>query len=260
MNEISYSGGDTSFTFTPVPWDCKAFARDCYELKLSLGGDRPQPAAVQAAMRQAGMDVVTCRRGADDFEAARYLRSLGFFHAELQLDYLLALAGRALPPAGPALVRPARPDDDEAMLQIAATRFPGGRFRHWTGVTAEMIGVRYRNWVAQILERHRDLALVLETDGRVLGFFASEPTTDPKRVNLTLGAVAQAAPRLLGHHLFTSALALYGQRGYTLAGASLAANNLAVLNLYASLGAAFVKAVEFFQWDARAGETGGHGA
>ena len=88
MNEITCGDDDTKLTFTRVPWDCTAFERNCYELSLSLGTNRPEPPAVCAVMRQARMDAVTCRRVAEDPDVAGYLRSIGFFRAELQLDYL----------------------------------------------------------------------------------------------------------------------------------------------------------------------------
>ena len=148
-------------------------------------------------------------------------------------------------------LRAARIEDDDQILDIAATSYPGSRFFGLRGMTAEMVGTRFRNWTAQLLARHRDLALVLEWDGEIVGYYASERTADAKRVNLTLAAsrITRPQARLIGHELFVSGLAWYAKAGFNLAGASLSANNLAALNLYASLGAVFIKAVEFYLWD-----------
>lgn len=252
MDVILQDFGDSRLAFRPLPWDAKAFSRNCYELDLSLGKIWPDPTAVRDLMRQNAMQAVTCRCRSGNVDTSRFLLALGFFHAELQLEYLLPLAGRTPPGNAQGVLRLARVEDDEQILDIAATSYPGGRFLFFRDVTMEMVGTRFRNWTAQILARHRDLALVLDLAGEVVGYFASEPTSGPKRVNLTLAASKRGCGRLVGHELFTSALAWYAKAGFHMAGASLSANNLAVLNLYASLGAAFVKAVDFFQWDALA--------
>ena len=256
METISQDYGDSRLTFRPLLYDCIAFSRNCYELELGLGNTWPDPPAVRALMQQHAMHAVTCRGPAGDVNRRRFLHAVGFVFAEMQFDCTLALAGRQLPERPQGVLRPAGVADDEQILEIAATSFRVVRFYGLRGVTAEMIGTKFRNWTTKILGQQRDLAVVLELDGKIVGYFASERTADPKRVNTTLAASKSTHPRvrLVGYELFSSALAWYGQAGFTLAGATISANNLAVLNLYASLGAGFVRAVEFYQWDALAAD------
>ena len=253
METISQQFGDALLTFSPVPWDCAAFSRNCYELQLTPGQAWPDPLAVRRFMRDKAMDAVTYRSAPGCWDVARFLQAAGFFHAELQLDFIEALSDRQAPTEGPGIFRPAVAADDDAILDIAETSYPGGRYLWFHWATLELVGKRYRNWTARLLREFRELAVVIEVDGQIAGYAVGEPTTDPHRVRFTLAAVRKVGPpsRLVGHKLFASTLAYFAGRGFRLASSSLAAENMPSLNLHASLGAVFTRAVEVFQCDVR---------
>ena len=90
METILQQFEDTRLVFRPLPWDCAAFSRNCYELDLSLGKTWPDPVSVRSTMRQHAMHAVTCRCRSGDSDNSLFLHEVGFCFAELQLDYMLA--------------------------------------------------------------------------------------------------------------------------------------------------------------------------
>jgi hypothetical protein len=237
------------------PWDSRAFGRRCYELVAEDGWEVVDPRGLLSFLAGHGAGTVTCRLSTPPgppAAARALLRAAGFFQADLQLEYVLSLAGREAPPGLPGDLRPAGDGDRETILDIAARAFAAFRFADIPGVTQDMVGRRYRDWCSQILTRHPGLAHVLVHEGELAGFFAAEPKGRPGHLNLTLAAVNPACRGVPGYALFAKALAAYSRAGWRTAGAALSAENLSVLNLYASLEAKFVRAVQFHLWNAPA--------
>lgn len=163
-------------------------------------------------------------------------RQAGFFLADLQIPFRIALHKIEPTPSLAALqVRPLTHLPAPADLRP----FAHERFRHLPGCTPERLAQRYTRWTADLASAHPSLALEISCDGRPQGYFLSRP--DGATLDLTL-AMLRADATLSGMLLYHKALVHYAATGARIGTASFSADNSAVLNIYARLGAVFLPA------------------
>ena len=163
-------------------------------------------------------------------------RNAGFFLADLQIPFRIALHKIEPTPSLAALqIQPLTRLPDPADLRP----FAHERFRHLPGCTPERLAQRYSRWTADLAAAHPDLALEISCDGRPQGYFLSRP--DGPTLDLTL-AMLRADATISGMLLYHKALVHYAAAGARIGAASFSADNPAVLNIYARLGAAFLPA------------------
>ncbi len=95
---------------------------------------------------------------------------------------------------------------------------------------------RYALWGVDLILNQPEHALAISREGEVQGYFLSR--NDNGRLDLTLAMLRKGAV-ITGMHLYQRALSAYAQAGWRVGSASFSARNLAVLNIYSSLGARF---------------------
>jgi hypothetical protein len=196
---------------------------------------------------------VELRADHDDVPPPAALSAAGFFHADTQLRFKLALPRIVGSPSTDRLTVRFADQPDTPPLAIGAADmavFRHERFRHLPGADDARINARYALWTAQLVAEHPDTCLAV-LDGppgnpaSVQGWFLSQP--GPGGLNLTL-AMLRAGARISGHHLYHRAALAYAARGHRIGEASFSATNTPVLNIYASLGARFTGAEHFWLW------------
>ncbi len=98
------------------------------------------------------------------------LENLGFSLVETSLQLARPLlAGQ--PRRGPAIIRPARAEDEEPLAQLAATGFPWARFAQDPRLGPEVCGQVKQAWLGNFFRGRRGQALlVAELDRRPAGF------------------------------------------------------------------------------------------
>jgi ribosomal protein S18 acetylase RimI-like enzyme len=118
------------------------------------------------------------------------------------------------------------------MLGLCHGAFRHGRFHRDFNVSRRQADLRYDNWLVQLLAANKVWGLAWEAN--LVGFFATEGSR----------AVLHAlAPEVRGKgyakHLWTAAITRMFAEGCDEVSSSVSAANVAVVNLYASLGFRF---------------------
>lgn len=214
---------DDASLLSPAPWDQVAFGLPAWELRA------PSAAALRQADGVAGIQTVKV----DPLADKRLLREHGFYYADTLLA-TSATAAQLRAPAGPAPagLRVAPAPDPDAALAICHGAFRHGRFHRDLHMDQDGATRRYDNWLRQLLAAGAVHGLYL--DDALAGFIGHQGHS------LVLHAVGPAwrGRGLAKHWWHLVASELHGA-GHTEVVSSISAANVAVLNLYASLGFRF---------------------
>lgn len=211
----------------PVPWDRAALGRDCYEL------DGADPAILAAALAEPGHYAVKV----DPLADKRALHDAGFYYCDTLLEPWCvperlvrhddAATGLDLTPALAPLAA------------IGRGAFTHGRFHRDFNVAPAEADRRYDNWLAQLHAAGRVIGLTC--GGTPAGFIAH---VDGTLVLHALGATWRG--RGLARGWWSAACRHLFAQGCGEIRSSISAANLAVLNLYASLGFRFRKPLDVY--------------
>jgi hypothetical protein len=196
---------------------------------------------------------VELRADHDDLPSPAALAAAGFFHADTQIHFKLALPRIAATASTDRLTVRFADESTGPPLTVDAAGmavFRHERFRHLPGADDARINARYARWTAQLVADHPATCLAVldgppDHPASVQGWFLSRPATTG--LGLTL-AMLRAGARISGHHLYHKAALAYAARGHRIGAASFSATNTAVLNVYASLGARFIGSEHFWLW------------
>jgi RimJ/RimL family protein N-acetyltransferase len=245
---------DSRGTVAVLPWDAETFG-------FAVADFRPGP--TEALLRDAAavgrdlaawadarkVDLIACRVGGDDTAAAAAVQALGFRFVETSLCVTrLRRYAAALPPARIATRAP-DPADRDALLHIAETAFHHGRYHADGRFPQELAHKRYRGWLQNALDRPSPgtQVYVIGPPGRPIGFLHVEVSgTD---ADLRLGGVdPEANPGFAGYQLYLGVLHALEGRGVHRVVAQVSATNVAVMNVYTSLGFLFSTPELVFHW------------
>ncbi len=191
--------------------------------------------ALQDWMEANAVELISAQIAGDDFRRLADLSAAGFRFVDLSL---LAHARRLdrLPPPRLA-IRPAVPADWPALEQIAGTAFQFGRYHADARFPRALADQRYRLWIRKALQQpaEQEFVFVCGPAGQPGGFL--HVVLRDTAADLRLVAVDPLQPNAFAAlGLFTGGLRELVQRGARTAHARLSAGNIAVLNLYSSLG------------------------
>lgn len=211
---------NTAALIKPTPWDTAAFGMPTWEL---LEYSEP---ALQLAASTAGHHTIKV----DPLADKRLLHQYGFYYCDTLIEPSCdAKRLRAVQHADATFSKDV---DGAAALEICHGAFAHGRFHRDFNLPAAAADLRYDNWLKQLLEAGQVYGLYWQ--GRFAGFIGCNANV------LVLHAVSEAH-RGQGRAKFWWS-AVCGdllRSGYSDVRSSISAANLAVLNLYASLGFAF---------------------
>jgi hypothetical protein len=214
-------------SFKPVPWNSAAFGICAYEIAT------PTQEALEIAVQLPGH--YTVRVG--PLTPKRWLHECGFYYCDTLIEPYCE-NGRFIPF-----------DDVDAtasnhqalgsLLEICHGAFSHGHFHRDFNLSQAQADLRYDNWLAQLHGAGKTHGLLYR--GELSGFIAVDGN------KLVLHALAESLRgRGLAKYLWTPVCrALYGQ-GHVEVASSVSASNLAVVNLYASLGFRFRNPVDIY--------------
>lgn len=217
---------------TPSPWDQAALGMPAWELR------EYSAAALRLADATPGHQSIKV----DPLADKRALQQHGFYYTDTLLETAATAAQlRPLtPPRGLAATltvsRQLSSADAGAALAICHGAFAHGRYHRDFQVDPAAADLRYDNWLRQLLDAGRVYGLYAEAGGaaRLAGFIGYSGDT------LVLHAVAPALRgQGLGKYWWRLVIDALLAEGRTQVTSSISAANLAVLNLYASLGFSF---------------------
>lgn len=216
----------TESLLKPSPWDEAAFGFAAWELR------EYSAAALAEADATPGHQTIKL----DPLADKGALHAHGFYYTDTLLETAATPAQlRALPPRranDTAVLAISRSFDHAAALAICHKAFAHGRFHRDFQIDPDAAARRYDNWLRQLLAA--DQVFGLTADGALAGFIGySGPM-------LVLHAVAPDY-RGKGYAKYWWRLAIDAlfAAGHPELSSSISAANLAVLNLYASLGFSF---------------------
>jgi GNAT superfamily N-acetyltransferase len=205
----------------PSPYDQAAFGMPAWELR------EYSAAALALADATPGLQTIKVGPLADK----RALHEHGFYYTDTLLE-TAASAKQLRPLEIPAHVSIARAFDHEAALAICHGAFVHGRFHRDFQIDPAGADRRYDNWLRQLIAA--DQVFGLFAGGTLAGFIGYSGDT------LVLHAVAPAfRGQGLSKYWWRLAIDALLADGRTQVTSSISAANLAVLNLYASLGFSF---------------------
>lgn len=220
----------TPALLAPAPWDEAAFGLPAWEVL------EHSAAALALAARTPGLHSIKV----DPLDDKRLLQQHGFYYADTLLATTATPAQlRPLPGPVPAGLRVADGPDPAAALAICHRAFQHARFHRDRSMDQDGAARRYDNWLRQLLAADAVLGLY---DGDALAGFIGH--SGP---SLVLHAVApQWRGRGLAKYWWRLAVDQLFAAGHARVGSSISAGNVAVLNLYASLGFSFQRPQDIY--------------
>lgn len=215
---------------TPIPWDQKAFGVPVFEI------EEPSAEALARASANPGHYTVKVDPLAP-LDVRRRIHEAGFFYTDTLIEPWCAAAAFAPQPHPDVSARRGPPL--EPLLEMTAGAYAHGRFHRDFTIPAEKADLRYHNWLREL--HAAGGAIGLHVRDELAAYFATSGN------KACLHAVAPAyRGKGLGKHLWSAAYALLFSEGHAEVRSSISAGNLAILNLYASLGFRFRNARDVY--------------
>ena len=210
-----------------IPWDSAALGIDAYEIAV------PSPEALQMATRVPGHYTVRL----DPLASKQALHEHGFYYCDTLIEPFClpdSFSGFDDPSA-----RTSRDISLDLLLEICHGAFSHDRFHRDFSLSPHLADKRYDNWLSQFhgagqvygLLYREELAGFIAVDGNRLALHAVAPSHSKK-------GLAKFLWTPVCRHLF--------EQGHDEIVSSVSAGNLAVVNLYASLGFRFRNPVDLY--------------
>lgn len=240
-----------------LDWDTESLGApvaqiDRIELRAAeaLPADAAPLRAWLAANRVA---LASCRLPEARLRESIFLEGMGFRFVEMVYGMRLVLAAE-----GGAVDAPdvrweaARPQDLPALAAVASAAFATGRWHVDPRIGAAASGQRYAHWVARSLAGGPQQVLLVrdgnDGSGGVAGFFIVEDMADGSAYwHLTAVSPAHQG-RGWGRRMWKAMVRRHAAAGRHSVRTTIAARNLAVVNLYAGLGWRFDDCQMTFHW------------
>jgi RimJ/RimL family protein N-acetyltransferase len=240
-----------------LPWDEAIFGFPVADLSLS-GNPLPETnpgvelrEALDAFCGRTKSELVSARADGADTATQAMLIAAGF----LPVDFAILAQVRQLKPESLPKqrfpLRPANPEDREAVLRIAESAFAFGRYHGDPRFPRDLANRRYAQWVKNALDGGNpdDHVLVLGRPNTALGFM--NVVIRDGHADLRLGAVdPENEAGLAGFALYAETLRAVQELGARSASAKIAAANTRVMNVCASLGCRFFNPETTLHWHA----------
>lgn len=211
---------------SPTPWDSAVFGIPTYELLDS------EEQTLAAAAEQPGHYTVRI----DPLSNREPLHRHGFYYCDTLIEPYVTHERYLPQPHADITMAPAEAQD---ILPMCDRNFLFGRFHRDFNLDAQLADARYRQWLEQLLDRHEVFSFHFK--GVAIGFAAAKENA------LVLHAMAREFQgKGLARHCWTLICDHLFAQGHREITSSVSAANLAVINLYTSLGFRFRNAKEIY--------------
>jgi hypothetical protein len=176
------------------------------------------------------------------------IRDAGFMLADTQVHFRIALnklRGSSNESSPGLTLRPAT-EPGYVLDPSDWAMFRHERFQFLPDITAEQLNARYAKWAESLLNNSPGLCFQIFYAGLPQGWFLAQSELDGT-VNLALGVLRSDA-KVSGFSVYQNVLRRLASMGYEVGHASFSVSNTAVHNIYAQLGARFVRPVGIWLW------------
>lgn len=200
-----------------TPWDSKVFGFFTAEIN-TYSED-----AIQACYKQPGLYTLKLEPLADKSLANEH----GFYYCDTLLQPVCKRADLVAFENQSTSI--SLNTNKQALLNICSNAFTHGRFHRDFHITKQQADQRYVNWLSELIDNDKVFSLLYQ--GEIAGFIAT------KNNQLLLHAVAENfRGQGLAKYWWSSVCHDLFEHGFESVESSISASNLAVVNLYASLG------------------------
>ncbi|MFL6451857.1 MAG: GNAT family N-acetyltransferase [Bryobacteraceae bacterium] len=237
-----------------LPWDTETFGFPVATYRV--GAEPLEESLFEDAMvrfaswvREHEVAVCSCVVPAKSRFWRAHLADAGFSFIDFGLRPILTNLSRAPLPDARFLLRPADPNDWQAVEDIALQSFRDGRYHADPLFPASLADLRYRDWMRRALRDQNEInrVYVMGSPGTVEGFY--HLTVEGTTSDLRLAAVAPSLKgTMVGFDLYVSALHELRKLGVHRIVTSISAANTSVMNVYAMLGFRFSEPEVIYHW------------
>lgn len=235
-----------------VPWDSEIFGTSVAQVSRIEVKD---PTRAAMAYRQfvewraaQNIQLCACRLPSDRLAESMFLQGDGFRFIELNyLPRLADLQQRSFESEG-IEIAPAVDSDRETLADMAGQVLRHGRFHQDPRIDPALGDKRYRVWMMNAFGRPTQTVLKCSLEGRAVAFFVIE-RPEPKHCFWSLIGLAPGLQgQGLGKRVWNAMLRHHRAQGIELVTTSISSLNVAVFNLYVSLGFRFPAPSLTLQW------------
>ena len=206
--------------YADLPWESRVYGQRMGALKyIAANPLLPDPRPTLSALVthvcnwavSAGIHFLLCKTYTDDVPLIHTLQEQGFLLVDTVVDFaydakrhpLRDIPAPALP--SQATIRPASPDDREALTALAGAAFAGhfGRFHADERTSDEQATRIYQEWISSSLDGYADWILVAEIEDRIVGYSVWRKPSE----------LEQMLPSVVGHYSIASTHPQFAGRG-----------------------------------------------
>ena len=236
-----------------VPWDTEIFGKPVAQISTVRVIEPRQAALDYRAFAdwcaQQRIELCSCRVPADRLADSMFLEERGFRFIEL--NYLPQLTDlQARRPSGVSGLRvvPADASNRDELADMAAQVFRFGRLHQDPRVAPELGDRRYRAWMTNAFSHPRQHVLKCIQDRTIVAFFVLESPQPNHCFWSLIGLAPGLQGKGLGKQVWNAVLDHHREQGVEVVSTSISSLNVAVLNLYVSLGFRFPQPSITLQW------------
>lgn len=229
-------------TYHLAPWDepfLQGPAAAISEIRVRAGSEAADAfETFRSWCERNRVKLVSCRLPQSQLAECGFLEQQGFRFIEL--NYRPFLVGLEEFKADRAVdVRQAGPEDLQEISAFASQIFTSGRFHLDPQVGPEIGNRRYGAWAANAFHHPGQRVLKCCMDGRTVAFMVVEQPTPESRFWSLVGLAPGLQGQGLGRRVWRAVIAFHRDEGAKEVSTSISSHNVAVHNLYASLGFRF---------------------
>lgn len=235
-----------------VPWDTEIVAQPVAEIaRIEITEPEKASGDYRAFRRWCethDIALCSCRISHDRSVESMFLQAQGFRFVELNYQPRLNKVQDQKLSDDAILVEPAGGQDREVLAEMAGSVFRHGRFHQDPRLGAELGNRRYRKWLLNCFEQTHHRVLKFMLDGELIAFFVVK-YPQQGQCFWSLGSLAPGRQgQGLGKRVWRTMLRNNQQEGIERISTSISSLNIAVLNLYVSLGFQFPAPNATFHW------------
>ena len=240
-----------SITYHLTPWDEPIFNGNTASISSIHLRVEKEAAPAFVSFRDWCMrnhtKLVSCRLAHDQLAECGFLERQGFRFIELNYRPILSSL-RSFSDDAEITISQALPEDSQEISAFAEQIFTTGRLHLDPQVGPEIGNRRYGVWAENAFRNPKQSVLKCLMEGRTVAFFVVEQPTSASRFWSLVGLAPGKAGRGLGRRVWQAMLAFHHREGVEEVSTSISSHNVAVHNLYVSLGFRFPAPTITLHW------------
>lgn len=235
-----------------VPWDTEILSQPVAEIRR-MEIREPEAAArdyrtFSRWCEKQAITLCSCRIAHERLFESMFLEAQGFRFIELNYSPRLNKLQEFELEDDVIQIQLASHQDRELLAEMAGNVFQHGRFHQDPRLGTTLGNYRYRTWLLNAFEQPHQQVLTCVLNDEIIAFFVVESPEKGHCFWSLVGLAPGKQGQGLGKRVWRAMLRKYQQDGVDTIVTSISSQNIAVLNLYVSLGFRFPKPYAIFHW------------